>query len=314
MDVKINQVILHILDAGASEPVLSDRPMELDADLYEYFSVCIEKAFASDDSKNCRFLPDSPFLQEMQHNDDFIDLSRRIAGVIFEQLLQYQGIPSGDLAVVDCAVDGVPFYAVLKLNYRPGFTHVTNVMGNGQCSTIAPQRTLLPGNSKADEAALIDRANLTIRLIEKKVALDDKKDFYLSTKVFACTQAMPEKAKLKAVCETAVAAVQQAYPEPEQLDDVPPFDGGTETAVELLVRNQAVITPSRWRMCAPAWRSSIPLPCPLLSRRWRIPAWSATTGSRSARPASKSWKAAALRPNPVLRSRSPRNCATATMQ
>ena len=213
MDVKINQVILHILDAGASEPVLSDRPMELDADLYEYFSVCIEKAFASDDSKNCRFLPDSPFLQEMQHNDDFIDLSRRIAGVIFEQLLQYQGIPSGDLAVVDCAVDGVPFYAVLKLNYRPGFTHVTNVMGNGQCSTIAPQRTLLPGNSKADEAALIDRANLTIRLIEKKVALDDKKDFYLSTKVFACTQAMPEKAKLKAVCETAV---------------------------ELLVRNQAV--------------------------------------------------------------------------
>ena len=35
---------------------------------------------------------------------------------------------SGDLAVVDCAVDGVPFYAVLKLNYRPGFTHVTNVM------------------------------------------------------------------------------------------------------------------------------------------------------------------------------------------
>ena len=106
--------------------------------------------------------------------------------------------------MVDCAVDGVPFYAVLKLNYRPGFTHVTNVMGNGRCSTIAPQRTLLPGNSKADEAALIDRANLTIRLIEKKVALDDKKDFYLSTKVFACTQAMPEKAKLKAVCETAV--------------------------------------------------------------------------------------------------------------
>ena len=160
MDVKINQVILHILDAGASEPVLSDRPMELDADLYEYFSVCIEKAFASDDSKNCRFLPDSPFLQEMQHNDDFIDLSRRIAGVIFEQLLQYQGIPSGDLAVVDCAADGVPFYAVLKLNYRPGFTHVTNVMGNGQCSTIAPQRTRMeeqyPLAVPAFEQALAD--------------------------------------------------------------------------------------------------------------------------------------------------------------
>lgn len=240
MDIKLEQVILHILDAGASEPVLSDRAMELDADLYEYFSLCIEKAFANDDGKTCRFLPDSPFLQEMQQNSDFIDLSRRIAGVIFEQLMQYQGIASGDLAVASCTVDGVPFYAVLKLNYRPGFTHVTSVLGNGQCSTIAPQRTMLPGNSKADEAALIDRANLTIRLVEKKVQMDDKKDFYLSTNVFSCTQALAEKVKLKAVCETAVAAVQQAYPEPESLDDVPPFDGGTETAVELMVRNEAV--------------------------------------------------------------------------
>ena len=100
--------------------------------------------------------------------------------------------------------------------------------------------TLLPGTPKADEAALIDRANGTVRLIEKKFTLDDKKDFYLSTRVFGCTEALQEKAKLKAVCETAVAAVKEAYPEPESLDDVPPFDGGTETAVELLVRNQAV--------------------------------------------------------------------------
>ena len=168
------------------------------------------------------------------------DLSRRIAGVIFEQMLQYQAIPAGDLAVVDFTADGVPFYGVLKLNYRPGYTHHTELMGNGRFSSMVPQRTLLPGTPKADEAALIDRANGTVRLIEKKFTLDDRKDFYLSTRVFGCTEALQEKAKLKAVCETAVAAVKEAYPEPEALDDVPPFDGGTETAVELLVRNQAV--------------------------------------------------------------------------
>ena len=48
MDVKLNQVIYHLLDSGASEPVLSDRPMDLDADLFEYFTACIEKAWASD--------------------------------------------------------------------------------------------------------------------------------------------------------------------------------------------------------------------------------------------------------------------------
>ena len=46
MEVTINQVILHLLDPGASEPMLSDRPMEMDADLFEYFTAVLEKAFA----------------------------------------------------------------------------------------------------------------------------------------------------------------------------------------------------------------------------------------------------------------------------
>ena len=102
MEVKINQVVLHLLDPGASEPVLSDRAMDMDADLYEYYTATLERAFASDEVKNCRFLPDSAFAAEMAQNQDFIDLSRRIAGVIFEQMLQYQAIPAGDLAVVGC--------------------------------------------------------------------------------------------------------------------------------------------------------------------------------------------------------------------
>ena len=65
MEVTINQVILHLLDPGASEPMLSDRPMEMDADLFEYFTAVLEKAFASDEVKNCRFLPDSAFAAEM---------------------------------------------------------------------------------------------------------------------------------------------------------------------------------------------------------------------------------------------------------
>jgi len=169
MEVKINQVVLHLLDPGASEPVLSDRAMDMDADLYEYYTATLERAFASDEVKNCRFLPDSAFAAEMWKNQDLIDLARRIAGVIFEQMLQYQAIPAGDLAVVDFTADGVPFYGVLKLNYRPGYTHHTELMGNGRFSSMVPQRTLLPGTPKADEAALIDRANGVVRLIDRPV-------------------------------------------------------------------------------------------------------------------------------------------------
>ena len=60
MEVTINQVILHLLDPGASEPMLSDRPMEMDADLFEYFTAVLEKAFASDEVKNCLCCRDGP--------------------------------------------------------------------------------------------------------------------------------------------------------------------------------------------------------------------------------------------------------------
>lgn len=240
MQVQIHQFLYHILDPGASEPLLADRPVEPDAELTEYLTLCIEKAAQSDDAKLCRFLPDSAFARELRRSTDFIDLSRRVAGVIFEQMVQYAAIPAGDVAVVDCAIDGVPYCAVLKLNYRPGYVHHTNELGNGRCNTLVPHAALLPATPRADEAALIDRAEGSIRLLEKRYQLDERKDYYLSTRVFGCAPAMAEKAKLQAVCETAAAAVREAYPEPSQRDDMPPFDGGEVTAMGLLVRNQAV--------------------------------------------------------------------------
>ena len=60
MELNVKRVVYHILDTGASEPLLSDREADLDADLTEYFTVCLEKAFSADDSpipplpRNCR--------------------------------------------------------------------------------------------------------------------------------------------------------------------------------------------------------------------------------------------------------------------
>ena len=99
--------------------------MDMDADLYEYYTATLERAFASDEVKNCRFCRTPLLPRRWRRIRISSDLSRRIAGVIFEQMLQYQAIPAGDLAVVDFTADGVPFYGVLKLNYRPGYTHHT---------------------------------------------------------------------------------------------------------------------------------------------------------------------------------------------
>ena len=187
MEVKINQVVLHLLDPGASEPVLSDRAMDMDADLYEYYTATLERAFASDEVKNCRFLPDSAFAAEMAQNQISSTCPAALRASSLSRCFNISH-PGGRSGRRGLYRRRVPFYGVLKLNYRPGYTHHTELMGNGRFSSMVPQRTLLPGTPKADEAALIDRANGTVRLIEKKFTLDDRKDFYLSTRVFGCTE------------------------------------------------------------------------------------------------------------------------------
>ena len=45
-----------------------------------------EKLLVSDEIRQCRPLPDSAFRNELEHNGDFVDLSCRIAGVLFDYM------------------------------------------------------------------------------------------------------------------------------------------------------------------------------------------------------------------------------------
>ena len=125
MEIIIHQAILHVLDTTLDAPVLSGGGMELTAEKTAYLQNHIEKLLASDEIRQCRPLPDSAFRNELEHNQDFIDLSCRIAGVLFDYMHAHTTIPGADLAVVDFTRDGAPWLGILKLNYKNGYTHYT---------------------------------------------------------------------------------------------------------------------------------------------------------------------------------------------
>lgn len=212
MEIIIHQAVLHVLDTTLDAPVLSGSCMELTAEKTAYLQYHIEKLMASDDIRQCRPQPDSAFKNELEHNQDFIDLSCRIAGVIFDFMHAHTDIPSGDLAVVDFTRDGEPWLAILKLNYKNGYTHYTENAGGIAINSIIQQRNCLPTQSgKVEEGALVCLSDYSMRLLEKKFDIDGHKEFYLSTVVFQYTQAEPEKKKLKAIQEAATQAVKDAY-------------------------------------------------------------------------------------------------------
>ena len=205
MEIIIHQAILHVLDTTMDAPVLSGGPMELTAEKNAYLQNHIEKLLASDDIRQCRPLPDSAFKNELEHNQDFVDLSCRIAGVLFDYMHAHTTIPGADLAVVDFTRDGAPWLGILKLNYKNGYTHYTETVEGAPVNSIIQQRACLPTQSgKVEEGALVDLTDYSMRLLEKKYDIDGHKEFYLSTVVFQYTTAQPEKKKLQAIQEAAV--------------------------------------------------------------------------------------------------------------
>ena len=230
MEIIIHQAILHVLDTTLDAPVLSGGGMELTAEKTAYLQNHIEKLLASDEIRQCRPLPDSAFRNELEHNQDFIDLSCRIAGVLFDYMHAHTTIPGADLAVVDFTRDGAPWLGILKLNYKHGYTHYTETVEGAPVNSIIQQRACLPTQSgKVEEGALVNLTDYSMRLLEKKYDIDGHKEFYLSSVVFQYTQAEPEKKKLQAIQEAAAQAVKDAY------EDEPHADA----QVAMLIANQA---------------------------------------------------------------------------
>ena len=230
MEIIIHQAILHVLDTTLDAPVLSGGGMELTAEKTAYLQNHIEKLLASDEIRQCRPLPDSAFRNELEHNQDFIDLSCRIAWVLFDYMHAHTTIPGADLAVVDFTRDGTPWLGILKLNYKNGYTHYTETVEGAPVNSIIQQRACLPTQSgKVEEGALVNLTDYSMRLLEKKYDIDGHKEFYLSSVVFQYTQAEPEKKKLQAIQEAAAQAVKDAY------EDEPHADA----QVAMLIANQA---------------------------------------------------------------------------
>ena len=231
MEIIVHQAILHVLDTTLDAPVLSGSCMEMTAEKTAYLQYHIEKLLASDDIRQCRPLPDSAFRYELEQNKDFIDLSCRIAGVLFDYMHAHTTIPGADLAVVDFTRDGQPWLGILKLNYKNGYTHYTESVDGAPVNSIIQQRACLPTQSgKVEEGALVNLTDYSMRLLEKKYDIDGHKEFYLSSVVFQYTQAEPEKKKLQAIQEAAAQAVKDAY------EDEPHADA----QVAMLIANQAV--------------------------------------------------------------------------
>lgn len=79
-------------------------------------------------------------------------------------------IPPADLLVVEYEVEQQHFLALLKMNYKTYYTHMTDSDPWGNSNSVIKQKAILPGeNQKLAEAALIDMTDKNLKIIEKNM-------------------------------------------------------------------------------------------------------------------------------------------------
>ncbi|WP_251353092.1 nucleoid-associated protein [Hominisplanchenecus murintestinalis] len=221
-DIRIARSIIHILDSSVGVPVLSDKELEHGSDFGDFLRGHILRIAGSDDIKSCSFDKEEsavyPLLASWE-DEKFVDVSKQIAVELYQVMNANIDIPAADLLVVQYSVERHPYLALLKMNYKTEYTHMTNSDPWGNQNDVLKYKAILPGEKqKLSEAALISLEDYSIRLLEKKYEVNGVKTNYFSTVFLKCKGSMSSKTRLAILNRTVADVQKKYYDESEQFE------------------------------------------------------------------------------------------------
>lgn len=221
-DIRIEHSIIHILDSSVGVPVLSDAELEHGSDFGDFLRGHILRIAGSDDIRSCSFDKEEstiyPLLTDWTE-EKFTEVSKQIATELYTIMNSNIDIPAADLLVVQYTAEQHPYLALLKMNYKSSYTHMTNSDPWGNNNDVIKYKAILPGEKqKLSEAALISLEDYSIRLLEKKYEVNGVKTNYFSALFLKCKGSMSPKTRLAIVNRTVADVQKKYYDESEQFE------------------------------------------------------------------------------------------------
>lgn len=220
-DIRISKVIMHIMDTNVGMPVLSNQLIEFGSDLADFLREHIYKIASGDDGKQCEFhQQESEIFRLLDTYDDenFIEISRKIAEYLYEIMHANVEIPSADLMVVRFRIQEFEYLALLKMNYKEFYTHRTLPGEDGtNYNELFKYRSILPSESqRLQEAAVICLNDLNVRVVERKYEVNGEKTNYFSYLFLKCKAKLSDKTKLNIVTKAIENIQKDNYDESVQ--------------------------------------------------------------------------------------------------
>lgn len=216
MEITINDAILHILDSTSGLPVYSQESLELeDEKVQDFIGRHIERIFNDQSVKSGRFAEDSKFKDLIYNiNEDFINTTISIAEKLYNTMLRYMEIPSGDLLIASLNIEGHNYLVIIKFNYKEGYTHYVDYGDNGTLNKIVVNKVMFPSETQKNiEAALINLEDLSLRIFEREYDIEGEKILYFSKLFLQCETDLSIKESIKVIREVAKDITKRYYDE-----------------------------------------------------------------------------------------------------
>ncbi|WP_350454260.1 nucleoid-associated protein [Slackia heliotrinireducens] len=225
--MKINHAILHVFDFISCVNVFATEEVNLeDKSAKSFISKHANKALNSLDNKHGVFYEDSMFAEELQAyaqgQRSFMDMSRKIADYLADELGRQQKADSTDLLIVDFEVpvngnqggeatdeevdasfegQAMRYFAILLLDSKQAYMHEVG-RGDGGRNDIARHFAILPNPSqKVQSYAVIDLMTGGVTLSDKKRLIAGEERFLLADGLLQCSMEASSKEAFSAVAD-----------------------------------------------------------------------------------------------------------------
>ena len=212
--MEVTQAILHILDLDSGALVFSQKELNLGDYPVKTYLQGVLKKFSQGEAKLGQLHSGNPLFQTITQAElGFLANSQAVAQAFFDCLTQGEEIPSGDLLYFTGEKAGDPYVGMIKLNYKPAFTHFVDYEDETMINRLIINQTILPNASqKIEEGVLINLASGDFELIEKKYKFDGRNRFYFSEELLK-TEAKPTVQENIKIVKKAVKEIADKYNE-----------------------------------------------------------------------------------------------------
>lgn len=214
MEVKVKKAVLHVLDTNGALPVYSQQTLDLSEEAVTSFIITHVKKIHEDESgRRGEFWDNAVVRAQLSAlQNDFIEGSSQIAGHLYSLLREHCEIPGADLLVALVDIDEAPHAAIIKFNYKTGYTHYIDYDKAGTNNKIIVHRVIFASeNQKIEEGALISLRTEAVHLVEKAYELNGEKQDYFSELFLQCKTNMSQKESVKVLNAAAKEIAKRYY-------------------------------------------------------------------------------------------------------